>query len=170
MSVLRRRPPGVAGGIKGSSTDNSRPVTLLGSLFVSLIYVLPCSAVHIVPSFPGWNDEPEHTMHCNSVLGQAPILQLPIMMFPSPELPSHDEVERDGGFRQFRHDPLEFAERRDEGPQTAKHSVGLRSVGLVSFGLAAALRHCAVSLARNAAAAMTRVIWRCHPCQERASQ
>lgn len=92
------------------------------------------------------------------------------LMSSSPERPSHVEVERDGGFRQFRHDPLEFAERRDEGPQTAKHSVGLRSVGLVSFGLAAALRHCAVSLARNAAAAMTRVIWRCHPCQERASQ
>jgi hypothetical protein len=110
------------------------------------------------------------------------VLQLHIMTYPvvgdrcrglmssSPERPSHVEVERDGGFRQFRHDPLEFAERRDEGPQTAKHSVGLRSVGLVSFGLAAALRHCAVSLARNAAAAMTRVIWRCHPCQERASQ
>ena len=44
-------------------------------------------------------------------------------------------------------------------------------VGLVLFGLLQALRRrSAANLARNAAAAMTRLIWRCQPCQDRASQ
>lgn len=45
------------------------------------------------------------------------------------------------------------------------------AIGLVSFGLAVAARlRSAANLARKAAAAMTSVIWRCQPCQERASQ
>ena len=44
-------------------------------------------------------------------------------------------------------------------------------VGLVLFGLLqASWRRSAANLARNAAAAMTRLIWRCQPCQDRASQ
>jgi len=43
--------------------------------------------------------------------------------------------------------------------------------GLVSFALPeAARRKSAPSLARKAAATMTSVMWRCQPCQERASQ
>ena len=45
------------------------------------------------------------------------------------------------------------------------------SAGLVLFGLSnAARRSEACNRARNAAAAMHNVIWRCQPCQDRASQ
>ena len=57
----------------------------------------------------------------------------------------------------------------DEGKEEGQTATG--GLGLVSFRLLhAARRRSAASLARKAAAAMTRLIWRCQPCQERASQ
>ena len=61
---------------------------------------------------------------------------------------------------------------RDGGNERGEdHQTAIGGLGLVSFRLPdAARRRSAASLARKAAAAMTRLMWRCQPCQERASQ
>ena len=91
------------------------------------------------------------------------------LMRASPERPGEDEWRADRG-------PQE-----QSGEQGAKLGGGQTDgvggaqaarvvAGLLSFGLLAALRMLAASLARKAAAAMHSVMWRCQPCQERASQ
>ena len=61
----------------------------------------------------------------------------------------------------------EGSDCRDRGNERSEEGQALISVrGLVSFRLLhAARRRSAASLARKAAAAMTRLIWRCQPCQ-----
>ena len=57
------------------------------------------------------------------------------------------------------------------GMNQSGHEFQAAIAGLVLFGLPqASRRKSAANLARNAAAAMTRVIWRCQPCQDRASR
>lgn len=63
----------------------------------------------------------------------------------------------------------DFGNRGSESGEERQAAVG--AGGLVSFRLPdAAQRRSAASLARKTAAAMTRLMWRCQPCQERASQ
>lgn len=93
-----------------------------------------------------------------------------VLMMTSPSRPCKDE----GGSQ---HRPLgeaskqvkDFwrgADRLDVAGQAAA-----ATAGLLSFCLPKAFRRCmALSLARNAAAAITRLMWRCQPCHDRASQ
>ena len=88
----------------------------------------------------------------------------------SPKGPGDDE-----GLLRWREDEdpgEEIADFRDAGDHRRhadQAAIGL--FGLVSFGLLPARRRrSADSLARNARAAMHRLMWRCHPYQERASQ
>ena len=66
----------------------------------------------------------------------------------------------------------QVADFRDAGHQRDDEGqAAVRGFGLVLFALLqAARRRSAASLARKAPATITRLIWRCQPCQERASQ
>jgi hypothetical protein len=92
------------------------------------------------------------------------------LMSPSPEGPSHD-----GSAREWRSEQQACEQVSDlrDGWQECGHSrqAAIMDGGLVSFGLLQVeRRRSAASLARKAPAAMHKLIWRCHPCQERASQ
>ena len=92
------------------------------------------------------------------------------LMLSSPPGPRKDE-----GFpcRWADQDPCQeiadLGNARDQGCHTDQAEIGV--FGLVSFGLLHALRRrSADSLERKARAAMHRLMCRCHPCHERASQ
>jgi len=73
-----------------------------------------------------------------------------------------------GGQQQFGDQRADFRHRQCAGQSKGGPA---RCSGLVLSRLPKALRRCSAdSFARNAAAAMTRLICRCQPCQERASQ
>src|SRR3954453_4832121 len=87
-----------------------------------------------------------------------------------PERPCHDEGGSGGAREQeTRQEITDFGHRRKQRSQARQAAAA--SAGLVSFRLPkAARRRSAANFARSAAAAMHRLMWRCHPCQERASQ
>jgi hypothetical protein len=90
------------------------------------------------------------------------------LMALSPGGPRQDERRAQGrSQQQFGNETSNFwhtGQAKADGGQAA-------SAGLVLFGLLnAARRSEACNLARNAAAAMHNVIWRCQPCQDLASQ
>ncbi len=98
------------------------------------------------------------------------------LMCSSPERPSENERVRRGGSKYKTGNQSEdFGGRKKSGRCIylgLQKAYTLRPVaGLVLFTFPNALRRWfALSFARNAAAAITRLICRCQPCQERASQ
>src|SRR5512134_2907055 len=93
------------------------------------------------------------------------------LMFSSPARPGEDEGGRPGMTEEELGDqPQNFGGGAKLGERQG-HAASVSSTGLVSFRLPNALRRCsAPSLARKAAAAMTKLMCRCQPCQDRASQ
>lgn len=91
------------------------------------------------------------------------------LMSPPPQRPGDNKGGGDGRPDEEASEEIaDFGHRRQQRLKAAQAAIGW---GLVWFDLPWALmRNWAESLARNAAAAMTRLMWRCHPCQERASQ
>lgn len=91
------------------------------------------------------------------------------LMMASPSRPEPDEGHT--GFwieDKFGEEALYFWCREQPG-EGQRHAVLAFRIALI--GLPKDCRRwSAASLARKAAAAMTRVMWRCHPCQDRASQ
>jgi hypothetical protein len=88
----------------------------------------------------------------------------------APERPCEDESGALRGCEQEpRDEEADLGYAGDERGEARQAAIG--GLGLVSFGLLqAAANNWAFSLARKAAAAMTSVMCRCQPCQERASQ
>lgn len=88
----------------------------------------------------------------------------------SPERPLHDERGADGRSEKKSFEQMaNFGNCRDQGVHGGETAVAV--TGLDLFRLRHAMRRMsAVNFARKAAAAMTRLMWRCQPCQERASQ
>ena len=91
------------------------------------------------------------------------------LMRASPERPGEDEGRADRGPQEQSGEQVaQLGGGQTDGVGGAQAARVV--AGLLSFGLLAVLRMLAASLARKAAAAMHRVMWRCQPCQERASQ
>ena len=92
------------------------------------------------------------------------------LVFSSPEGPLNDVGRPVWGLEDEACEKgFDFGDRGNESGEECQAAIA--GSGLVSFRLPdAARRRSAASLARKAAAAMTRLTWRCHPCQERASQ
>lgn len=96
------------------------------------------------------------------------------LVFSSPERPGEDKGFGEAGRQEEAGEKrADFRDGGDQAFEPAQAACAL--AGLVSFALPRAepkadRRRSAASLARKAAAAMTSVIWRCQPCQERASQ
>ena len=95
-------------------------------------------------------------------------------MASAPEGPGEDEGyggaegEKDAGEKGL--DLRDGGNEALDPRQTAGKLCGLLSFALSLAGSKADRLRSAASLARKAAAAMTSVMWRCQPCQERASQ
>jgi len=91
-------------------------------------------------------------------------------MFSSPYRPRQDEMASCWLRQEQAGDQgSDFRDRRHQGARAGQAAIG--AAGLVSFGFLSASRRSLVdNFARNARAAMHRVMWRCQPCQERASQ
>src|SRR5690349_2094585 len=92
------------------------------------------------------------------------------LVFSSPEGPSHDEAGP-----AWRPEPetgqkiADLGHRRQERCQAHQAAAGV--VGLLSFALPqVARRRSAANRTRKAAAVKHKLMCRCHPCQERASQ
>ncbi len=114
--------------------------------------------------------------------GQGLILQLRYLPFfimggsstelvpTAPERPGDDEgIAERRPQKDTREEITDLRDRWDERRHDGQAAIV--AGGLVLFGLPeAARRISAASLARKAAAVMTRLIWRCQPCQDRASQ
>src|SRR4051795_1221169 len=87
-----------------------------------------------------------------------------------PERPGHDEAGSDRwpeqNTRQKIADLGHARQQRGQAPQAAAGTAGLLSFALPQV----ARRRLAANRARKAAAARHRLMCRCHPCQERASQ
>src|SRR3954453_22044255 len=81
----------------------------------------------------------------------------------APERPCHDEGGSGGAREQeTRQEITDFGHRRKQRSQARQAAAA--SAGLVSFRLPkAARRRSAANFARSAAAAMHRLMWRCHP-------
>jgi hypothetical protein len=92
------------------------------------------------------------------------------LMLSSPEGPCQDKSRFETcGHEEASDQGADFGDGGDEGDFAPQAAIDV--FGLVSFGLLQAERRkSAPNLARKAAAAMTNVMWRCQPCQERASQ
>ena len=88
----------------------------------------------------------------------------------SPQRPSEDEGLSSGRpDKKASQEIADFGHARHEGGHADQAAIGLG--GLLSFGLPQALRRrSADSLERKARAAMHRLMCRCQPCHERASQ
>ena len=92
----------------------------------------------------------------------------PSLVSSAPKRPVEDEGYAGWRFQdEFCQEVSDFWYGRDQIGYAFQAAI----IGLVLFGLLqASRRRSAANLARNAAAAMTRLIWRCQPCQDRASQ
>src|SRR5215211_3476875 len=92
------------------------------------------------------------------------------LVFSPPEGPRHDEAGPAWRPEQeTRQKVADLRHRRQKGCQARQTAAG--TAGLLSFALPqVARRRSAANRARKAAAARHRLMCRCHPCQERASQ
>src|SRR5829696_6358449 len=92
------------------------------------------------------------------------------LVLSSPDRPGHDEASSDWWSEQeTRQKIADLGHRRQQRCQA--HQAAAGTAGLLSFALAhVARRRSAANRARKAAAARHKLICRCHPCQERASQ
>src|SRR3954469_23618876 len=92
------------------------------------------------------------------------------LVLSSPERPSHDEAGSDRWPEQNTGQEIaDLGHRRQQRGQAPQAAAG--TAGLLSFALPqVARRRSAANRARKAAAAKHKLICRCHPCQERASQ
>src|SRR4051795_2496312 len=92
------------------------------------------------------------------------------LVLSSPERPGHDKAGSDGGPEQNTGQKIadlgHCRQKRREAHQAAAGTAGLLSFALPQV----ARRRSAANRARKAAAARHRLMCRCHPCQERASQ
>src|SRR3954470_10558410 len=93
----------------------------------------------------------------------------------SPDRPGHDKAGSDWGPEQETGQKIaDLGHRRQERCQAHQAAAGV--AGLLSFALPHVARHrvarrrSAANRARKAAAARHKLMCRCHPCQERASQ
>src|SRR3954468_14605168 len=92
------------------------------------------------------------------------------LVLSSPKGPGHDKAGADRWPEQETGQKIaHLRPRRQERGQA--HQAAAGTAGLLSFALPhVARRRSAANLARKAKAAMHRLMCRCHPCQERASQ
>src|SRR3954471_17555425 len=92
------------------------------------------------------------------------------LVLSSPGRPGHDKAGPDWGPEQeTRQKVADLGHRRQQRRQA--HQAAAGTAGLLSFALAhVARRRSAANRARKAAAARHKLMCRCHPCQERASQ
>src|SRR4029453_11975877 len=91
-------------------------------------------------------------------------------MLSSPNGPFQNEGELWGPSEGEPHDEATYFGNGGDERNFARQAA-INGFGLLSFGLPnAERRKSALSFVRKAAGAMTSVIWRCQPCQDRASQ